>query len=117
MAARRSTRVLPSLRRTKSPSVSPPSQAVTASGTSSSVSKQQRPMAGPIAAQRSPGFTPRAPSCRSASPRMSPTELRQPQCTAAAAFPSFSHSRTGTQSAVKQKSGRPFVAVATPSAS
>ena len=49
--------------------------------------------------------------------RMSPTELRQPQCTAAITPASASQSRAGTQSAVKHMSGRPRTAVTSPSAS
>ena len=48
---------------------------------------------------------------------MSATELRQPQCTAAATPASGSHSSTGTQSATKHSSGTPRSAVTIPSAS
>ena len=51
------------------------------------------------------------------SPRMSITELRQPQCTAAMTPFSPSHSSAGTQSATKHIMGRPRTSVTIPSAS
>ncbi len=49
---------------------------------------------------------------------LSPTEpVRQPQCTAPAAARTGSCSSSGTQSAVKQKMGRPFTLVTRPSES
>ena len=72
-------------------------------------------MAGPNAALMSPGTAPRAAIFSSATPRMSPTELRQPQCTAPITPCAGSCSRAGTQSAVKQNSGRPSAAVTSPS--
>ena len=70
-----------------------------------------------MAARMSPGSEPRSRIRPTATPGMSPTELRQPQCTAPAAERTGSCSSSGTQSAVKQKMGRPFTLVTRPSAS
>ena len=90
---------------------------MTASGTSSSVSKQHLPMAGPSAQQILSFRAPSASIASTAFFRISPTELRQPQCTAAITPASASQSRAGTQSAVKHMIGRPLTAVTSPSAS
>ena len=74
-------------------------------------------MAGPMAARMSPGREPRLRIRPTATPGMSLTELRQPQWTAPAVPPAGSCSSSGTQSAVKQKMGRPATFVTRPSES
>ena len=74
-------------------------------------------MDAPIAAQMLSRFAPRAHIFSTVTPRISATELRQPQCTAAMTPFSASHSSAGTQSATKHIIGRPRSVVIIPSAS
>lgn len=108
---------LDALFRRQSPSASLPSRARTASGTSGPVSKQQRDMAGPIAARMFSALAPMSSMRRTTEPIISATVPFQPLC-AAATMPAFgSRNSTGTQSAVHTQSGTSFRSVMSPSQS
>ena len=90
-------------------SAAAPSARRMASGTSSSVSKQQAPMDGPVAASRSPGSVPKASCIRrtvlAARPLATP---RHPAWTAPMASCTGSYSRIVPQSAENTTSGMCF---------